>query len=60
MHDQNVMSDLSHMFVRKSPAICGSHHVALDATLAKYQYSNIGWCMGHRVWYRQAGNTHEV
>ena len=55
-----MMSDLSHMFVGKSPAICSSHHVALDARLAKYQYSNTGWRMGRRVQYRWAGSTREV
>ena len=54
-----MMSDLSHMSVGKSPAISGSHHVALDATLAKYRYSNTGWRAGHRVQYRRAGSTHE-
>ena len=52
-----MMSDLSHMFVKKSPAICGSHHVALNATLAKYRYSNTVWHAGCKVWYRQASST---
>ena len=31
-----MMSDFSHMFVGKSPAICDSHHVALDVTYGRY------------------------
>ena len=55
-----MMSDLSHMSVGKSPAYLGSHHVALNATLVKYQYSNTGWHVGRRVQYRWASSTHEV
>ena len=41
------------MFVGELPFICGSHHVALDATLAKYWYSNIVTLGG--VWTVKSG-----